>query len=81
MPASSRRQLLRSGLALAGVGLLVGCALPRLPWQTPRTHRIGLLAPGPAEARARVNAELLQGLAILGYVEGREPRGRLPLRR
>jgi putative tryptophan/tyrosine transport system substrate-binding protein len=62
----SRRQLLRRGLAAAGLGLLSGCA--RLPWQSqPKMPRIGYLSAGSRER----DAAFRQGLEELGYVEGR----------
>ncbi len=42
-----RRQFLRGGLAVAGLGLLAGCAGVRLPGQQPaKVFRIGFLASG-----------------------------------
>ena len=46
MAPSNRRRFLRGGLALAGLGLLAGCQVPRLPWQAAKVPRIGFLAVG-----------------------------------
>ncbi|HZO27095.1 MAG TPA: ABC transporter substrate-binding protein [Chloroflexota bacterium] len=70
MKDRGRRRILHGSLALTGLGLLTGCQLPGLPWQAARVPRIGLLAPGPREARAHLNAGLLHGLRELGYAEG-----------
>jgi putative ABC transport system substrate-binding protein len=67
----SRRQLLRTGLALAGLSLLSGCGLPPLPGQAPKIPRIGFLAVGTREGRASQIAGLLQGLREHGYEEGK----------
>jgi putative ABC transport system substrate-binding protein len=66
-----RRDFLRGGLALAGLGLLVECNLPQFPWQPKQSPRLGFLSPGPREARARLDAGFLQGLQDLGYADGR----------
>lgn len=66
-----RRRLLRGGLALAGVGMLVGCGVGA-PWVQPaaRVPRVGFLGAGsPSANQARVEAFRL-GLRDLGYVEG-----------
>src|SRR5919202_34290 len=70
MHRSSRRQFLRSSLALAGLGLLSGCQPPRLPWQAAKLHRIGFLAVGSRAGRAPLIEAFLQGLRDLGYLEG-----------
>jgi putative ABC transport system substrate-binding protein len=67
---SSRRQLLRDSLALAGLGLLSGCELTRLPWQAAKVHRIGFLAVGSREGRAHLIEGLLKGLREHDYVVG-----------
>jgi len=68
----ARRRFLEYGLALAGVGLLVGCHVPRLPWQVERVPRIGYLAAGSREGvRAAMVDGLLAGLGERGYEEGR----------
>ena len=66
-----RRRFLRAGLALAGVGLLAGCQVPRLPWQAARVPRIGFLAVGSREGRAFLIDAFLLGLRERGYEEGR----------
>jgi putative ABC transport system substrate-binding protein len=65
----SRRQLLRGGLVLAGLGLLSGCAaLPLGPRRPARLPRVGYLAAGGEQERAD---GFRLGLADHGYVEGR----------
>src|SRR5215217_8576718 len=66
-----RRRLLRSSLALAGAGLLVGCGVMP-PWgqSAAKVPRIGfLLSTSPIVEGARVEA-FRQGLRELGYEEG-----------
>jgi ABC-type uncharacterized transport system substrate-binding protein len=65
----ARRQFLRAGLALAGLGVLVGCggALPGTPW-LPKVRRIGYLSPDPPPGPSL--GTFVQGLRDLGYVEG-----------
>ena len=65
--APTRRAFLRGGLALAGLGLLSGCAQPRLPWQPSPVRRIGYLASNPDSTQ---HAAFRAGLRELGYVEG-----------
>ena len=70
MHPHSRRRFLRGSLALAGLGLLAGCA--RLPWQTQppaKVQRIGVLATA-GDGSDPDNAALRQGLRELGYSEG-----------
>jgi putative ABC transport system substrate-binding protein len=64
-----RRRFLRGGLALAGLGLAVGCGVPPPRAQPPKVHRIGLLWSElePAEAEA-----FRAGLGEHGYVEGEQ---------
>jgi putative tryptophan/tyrosine transport system substrate-binding protein len=63
--APTRREVLRGGLALAGLGLLAGCGAVSAPGQgTARTPRIGFLAP-------RTNEDFLRGLREHGYEDGR----------
>jgi len=66
----NRRQFLRGGLGLAGLGLLAGCQIPHLPWQAAKVPRIGFLAEGSREGRAFLVEGFLQGLREHGYVEG-----------
>jgi putative ABC transport system substrate-binding protein len=61
---------LREGLALAGLGLLSGCQVPRWPWQAARVPRIGFLASGSPEGRAFLVEGFRQGMREHGYVEG-----------
>ena len=70
MKDRGRRRFLHGSLALAGLGLLTGCQLSGLPWQAARVPRIGLLTPGPPEARAPMHAGFVQGLRDLDYVDG-----------
>src|SRR5687768_155280 len=67
-----RRQFLQGGLALAlaGLGLLVGCDLPRLPWQQAKVPRVGLLSLNPERTVTSFLEAFLQELGSLGYVEG-----------
>jgi putative ABC transport system substrate-binding protein len=67
----SRRRLLTTCLALAGLGMMSGCQAPRLPWQGPHIPRIGFLAVGSREGRAPLIAGLIRGLGEHGYEEGR----------
>ena len=63
----SRRRFLQGGLALAGLGLLSGCATPRGPARPPeRVHRIGILGNFPS----RQWDAFRDGMGALGYVEG-----------
>jgi putative tryptophan/tyrosine transport system substrate-binding protein len=66
---SSRRRFLQGSLAVAG-GLLAGCQLRRPPWQAEKVPVIGVLTPGPPEARAPMHAGLLRGLRDSGYLDG-----------
>src|SRR5687767_10834786 len=67
-----RRALLRSGLALTGVGLLWACRmLPPGTQQTAKVFRIGILSPDSPENVASTVEQNLQELAKLGYEEGR----------
>jgi len=72
MTRPSRRQVLRAGLALAGIGLFAGCGQQSLPWRpTARVPRIGFLATGTREGRAFLIQAFLQGLGEHGYAEGK----------
>jgi putative ABC transport system substrate-binding protein len=69
--ALGRRDFLRRALALAGCGILAGCALPPPPWQPkPRLPRIGYLGIGTARPNSLLLDAFHQGLRDLGYVEG-----------
>lgn len=70
MSVHSRRTLLRSSLGLAGLGLLVGCDLPRLPWQPARVPRVGYLILNSERTNTPFREAFLQELRALGYVEG-----------
>jgi putative ABC transport system substrate-binding protein len=64
---SSRRDLFRGGLALAGLGLLTGCGIvPPPAQQPPKIPRIGFLSAGASETAEAFR----EGLDELGYVEG-----------
>jgi putative tryptophan/tyrosine transport system substrate-binding protein len=66
--STPRREFLRGGLALVGLGLLSGCAaLPIGPQRQAPVPRVGYLGSG---AQERADA-FRQGLADHGYVEGR----------
>src|SRR5215212_806734 len=66
------RSFLRGALALTGLGLLSGCALPGLPGrQAARVHRIGFLTGGSRASDAAWTEAFLRGLGELGYAEGR----------
>ena len=75
-----RRRVLQGGVALAGLGLVVGCGQASLPWQGTRTvSRVGTLgekASDPAEARLWQAFRV--GLQERGWIEGEnllvEPR-------
>ena len=72
---TGRRHFLRSTAALSlsvlGPGALAACT--GLPFQirSARTPSIGFLAPGTREGRGPLVEGLLQGLAELGYVDGK----------
>ena len=64
----SRRQFLRLGLALVGIGLLLSWEAPGLG--AAKMPRIGFLAVGTREGRAFMIEGFLRGLREHGYVEG-----------
>ena len=68
--APTRRELLKGGLALSGLGLLIGCRLPLRPEQSARggTSRrlIGVLDDSPSSRWDPFRA----GLRKLGWIEG-----------
>src|SRR4051812_48390119 len=68
----SRRRFVQ-GAGVAGLGLLVGCAVPSAPSPTPTLHRIAHLSANPPSAAndARV-AAFQQGMHDLGYAEGQD---------
>jgi putative ABC transport system substrate-binding protein len=66
----NRRHFLRSSLALAGLGLLAGCALQPGPAAAPKVPVVGFLSTNAQAAAASDIAALRQGLGELGYVEG-----------
>ena len=69
--ALGRRDFLRCSLALAGCGLLSGCALPPAPWRPkPRIPRIGYLGIGVAMPNSLFLDAFRHGLRDLGYIEG-----------
>ena len=69
MDPRSRRRFLRGGLALAGLGLLAGCAMRPLRLPEPaEVPRIGFLGTG-SSPNPRLEA-FRQGLRDLGYAEG-----------
>jgi putative tryptophan/tyrosine transport system substrate-binding protein len=71
MQVRSRRRLLQSSLALAGLGLLAGCTVPMNPLaRSPRLHRLGYLGLLTAEAATPNLDAFREGLRELGYVEG-----------
>jgi putative ABC transport system substrate-binding protein len=66
----SRRQCVRGGLAVAGLGFLTGCGLVPLPLARPGpAPRIGLLSPSTDASIPEIRA-FREGLHELGYVEG-----------
>ncbi len=66
-----RRRLLRSGLALGGLGLLAGCGiLPTQAGQSGSTPRIGLFSPTASTSEAQNFDGFRKGLRDLGYVDG-----------
>ena len=68
---STRRQLLRGGLALVGLGVLSGCGVPPVPWQQPtRVPRVGYLWNGPVSPTfTSLKDAFVEGMRDLGYVE------------
>src|SRR5215210_4089692 len=70
MEPLGRRLFLQGCLGLAGLSLLAGCDLPRLPGQAAKVPRIGFLAVGSRAGRAPGIEAFLQGLQDLGYTEG-----------
>ena len=73
MAPSTRRRFLQGGLALAGLGLLAGCAaLPPAMAPGARIHRIGYLSGVPMSAIGHRTEAFRQGLRDLGYVEGKD---------
>jgi putative tryptophan/tyrosine transport system substrate-binding protein len=72
-PAFARRRFLQGGLALAGLGVVIGCG--RVPFwerQPPRVPRIGVLSAFNANAPAaiRYRQAFVGGLRDLGYEDG-----------
>jgi putative tryptophan/tyrosine transport system substrate-binding protein len=71
---TSRRHLLRGSLGVCGLALLAGCGITP-PWDrpSPRPARIGWLALDPpgGPAFVRNSGAFRQGLAELGWAEGR----------
>ena len=68
----SRRQVLRCGLAVGGLGLLLACGIiPPQRSEPTKAPRIGylLFAPTPEEADRQREA-FLEGFQALGYLEG-----------
>lgn len=67
----TRRQLLESGLTLAGLGLLAGCGIPLGPSdQRGELYRVGLLQHLAAAIGAPTLEAFRQGLHEHGYIEG-----------
>ena len=68
--APTRRAFLRGGLALSGLGLLIGCGLPLRPEQSARggtnRHLIGILGDSPSSRWDPFRV----GLRELGWIEG-----------
>ena len=70
--SANRRQLLRGGLAVAGLGLLSGCGLPVVPWPPSQPARIawlGLLRSDDPAFLGLLEA-FRHGLHEPGWVEG-----------
>ena len=66
-----RRQFLRGGLAMTGLGLLAGCSGLNLPWQQQaRVTRIGYLGGGTSGPYPVFLDAFRQAMRELGYVEG-----------
>ena len=74
MTGLGRRRMLQGGVALAGLGLLVGCGQASLPWQQARkVYHVGILgekASDPAEAH--LHQALRLGLQERGWIEGEQ---------
>jgi len=68
----ARRDLLRGGLALAGLGLLAGCAQPGPGTPPAKVPRIGVLSSGGPSPTGGIVENCRQGLRDIGYVEGRD---------
>jgi putative tryptophan/tyrosine transport system substrate-binding protein len=67
-----RRRVLQGGLALAGLGLVVGCGQVSLPWQRPgKVYRVGILGESASDTtEARLHQALGLGLQERGWIEG-----------
>ena len=70
MNGHTRRQFLRGGLALAGLGLLAGCGMLPREQRPARIPRIGLLHVAPAATNLDRVEAFRQGLRDFGYIEG-----------
>ena len=65
-----RRHFVQNSLALAGLGMLVGCGLVHVPGPQPSSpRRIGFLESGPPLTPPTIES-FREGLRDLGYVEG-----------
>jgi putative ABC transport system substrate-binding protein len=69
MEHRSRRQFLRAGLTVAGLGLLAGCGIRPGPVSTTKVPTLGVLLFSTPATDPTLNA-FLQGLSELGYSEG-----------